>query len=138
MNPYKAVALNLKIKQNRTFDEHVGEAKVNDFDVQVAVEEEILRLEIPMDDVLAVEILDGRHDLAELLSRNILLHSAIFHEELKNFSVVDVLHHEIERLLCLNHLVELHDVRVVQNLHDGHFAEQFFEGVRVELSPARE
>lgn len=46
-------------EQGHTFDEHVGEAKINDFNVKLVIEQEILSLQIAVNDVLAVEILNS-------------------------------------------------------------------------------
>ncbi len=55
--------------------EVVGEAEVGDLDVHVGVQEQVLSLEIPMDDVVGVAVVDGFDNLPELLPRQGLRHS---------------------------------------------------------------
>ena len=44
-------------------DELVGEAEVGDLDVHLAVQQEVLGLEVPVDDLLLMAILNGGYDL---------------------------------------------------------------------------
>ena len=44
-------------------DELVGEAEVGDLDVHLAVQQEVLGLQVSVDDLLLVAILNGRDDL---------------------------------------------------------------------------
>ena len=46
-----------------TVDELIGEAKVGDLDVHLAVQQEVLGLQVSVDDLLLMAILNGGYDL---------------------------------------------------------------------------
>lgn len=111
----------------------VAEAKIGNLDVHVAVEEQILGLEIAMNDALLVQVLYGRDDLSELGASLLLLHAAVRDQVVEDLAARRVLHHQVESLLCLYDLEELHDVRVVQALHDLDLAEELLQRALVQL-----
>lgn len=47
------------------------------FDVHVGVQQEVLSLQVPMDNVMAVTVIHGRQDLPELLPRLDFTHPAV-------------------------------------------------------------
>ena len=85
-----------------------------------------------MDDILGVQVLDGGHNLPKLRAGLLLLHPPMGHQIVEQFAPTGVLHHQEEGGLVLDHLVQLHNVGVVQLLHDAHFAEQLLQTALVE------
>ena len=51
-----------------------GEAKIANFELAtLGVDEQVLRLDVPVDDVVAVAVLDGLEDLVEVVANILLL-----------------------------------------------------------------
>ena len=53
-------------KRGGPVSEFLGESKVGDFQVAVAVQEKVLRFQVAVDDVLRVQVIQGAHDLARV------------------------------------------------------------------------
>jgi hypothetical protein len=101
-------------------------------DVHVGVEQNIFRLQIAMNDSVAMAVVDGGDNLREDSRRFLLLHASMRHEMIEDFTAAGVLRHEIDRVLRLHHLVEPCDVRMVEELQDGDLAERLGQVVLVE------
>lgn len=84
-------------------------------------------LKVAMDDFFLVTILNGRYDLSELGARLLLLHATVCDQVVEHLAAGRVLHHQIQGLLGVDHLVEFHNVRMIKHLHDSNFAKQFLE-----------
>ena len=54
-------------------------------------------------------------------------------EIIEHLSAACVFHHQIQRLIRLDDLVQLHNVRVVQELHDPNLTKQFLQTCLVQL-----
>lgn len=67
-----------------------GEAEVGDFDVAVLVEKQVLRLDITMTNVVAVDVADSLDELAEKLARFIFLETSVFEDVVEEFAVGNV------------------------------------------------
>lgn len=85
-----------------------------------------------MNDAVAMAVVDGRNDLRENPRRLLLLHPAMRHEMIEDFTAASMFSHEIDRVLRLHHLVQPRDVRMVQELQDGDLAERLGQVVLVE------
>ena len=72
------------------------EAEVDDPDVAVGVEQQVLRFDISMDDVLRVEVLDARDDLQEEATPLVLAAAAVPHDVLEELAAVGELHREVD------------------------------------------
>lgn len=47
----------------RTFEEQAGEAEIDDFHIQIAIQKQVFHLEVPVDDVFALLVLNSWNDL---------------------------------------------------------------------------
>src|SRR4029453_15491230 len=87
--------------------------EVGHLDDAVVANEQVRRLDVPVNDVLAVDVVDGRSGLLEdpqgLLGRDRPAVDAGV-ERL----AVDVLHDDVERVLVGNRIEDRHDVGVVE------------------------
>lgn len=92
--------------------EGVGEAEVDDFDVLLVIEQQVLRLEVPVDYVEVVHVLDAGDDLLVELAGLFLLQFGVLDDVVEELSTAGVLHDQVELLGRLDDLVQLDDVRV--------------------------
>lgn len=96
-----------------------GEAEVTDDDY-VIMEEDIGELEVSMHNLVAVETLEATHNLLEevdgplFLQELVGLVSAVVFE----IAVIAVLDYEVVVVSALEELEEMHDVGVVDHVHD--------------------
>jgi hypothetical protein len=75
-------------------DAALGETKVSEADVALSIEQQILRLEVSVDDIIGVESLQSRGDLSGVEATTLFRESSIFlqpEEELSSGHVVE--HH---------------------------------------------
>ncbi|CAH9129316.1 unnamed protein product [Cuscuta epithymum] len=98
-----------------------AEAEIGDLQVAVLVEEEILRLEVPVENAARVAVPDGGDELPEILPAEILAESALG-DPGEELPALDELHDEIDLGLGGQDLEELDDVGVVEAAHDGDLA----------------
>ncbi len=80
---------------------------------------------------------EAKHDLLEELEGLVLLQAPALHQVVKELPALHVLEDEEELLVRLVHVVQLHDVRVLDQLHDGdlplqllHHAGMLLPGIR--------
>eukprot|EP00968_Pinguiococcus_pyrenoidosus_P008168 scaffold576_cov260-Pinguiococcus_pyrenoidosus.AAC.32 len=71
----------------------VAEAEVGDLDVVVRIEQQVLRLEVPMHDVVKVAVLHATDDLLHELSRLVRLQTALGNNVVEKLPARHVLHH---------------------------------------------
>ena len=69
--------------------------EICDLDVSLSVEEQILRLEIAMTDVVAVAVVDSGDDLLEVVERFVGVESSSRNKIIEQLSSFDVFHDEI-------------------------------------------
>ena len=99
--------------------EVVGEAKVCDDDVAIAVEEEVLELEIAVDDLLGVDVADAGDELGEELAGVLFLEVAVGEDVVEELAARGVVEDDADVLVCLDDVVEADDVRVLEPLCKG-------------------
>ncbi len=71
---------------------HLGEAEVADHDLAVlvlALVEQVLRLEVPVDDALAVHVRHGVQDLPDQVGRVLLRVGALLHDAVEQLAAGD-------------------------------------------------
>ena len=83
---------------------------VSKLDVTAGCQKQILRFEIPMDDIELVEILDTSDDLMKELTSLRLLHSLVGHVIVKQLSTLSVLHDKVQLFRSLDDLVKLDNI----------------------------
>mmetsp|Transcript_40490 Transcript_40490/g.120056 ORF Transcript_40490/g.120056 Transcript_40490/m.120056 type:complete len:278 (+) Transcript_40490:195-1028(+) len=99
------------------------EPEVDEGDVAVlavALAQEVLRLDVAVQDAHGVQVLDRRHQLAVIPARHGVPHAA--REALLEVPAA-ALKNEVERLVILEPLQHVHDVGMVQPLHQTHLGE---------------
>lgn len=70
----------------------VGQAEVNDFDVVFVVQQQILRLQIPVADLDLMNVLNTRYDLLEELAALLLLQAFPLHYIVEELTTACILH----------------------------------------------
>nr|BAG53170.1 unnamed protein product [Homo sapiens] len=99
----------------------LGEAKVRQLDVEVLVEEKVLALEVPVDDVQVVAVLDGGGELSEHLACHVLMQGSLALDELEEVALDAKLHDDVDpSVRGLKDLVSLDDGAVVDSCQDVH------------------
>mmetsp|Transcript_22937 Transcript_22937/g.71285 ORF Transcript_22937/g.71285 Transcript_22937/m.71285 type:complete len:365 (-) Transcript_22937:220-1314(-) len=108
------------------------EPEVDELDLRLhvlALEEEVLELEVAVHDVVEVQVAHGAHDLLHERRGGLLvvvvLRQAV--EPVQELAALAVLHDEPEVLLVREALVEPHNVRVVQLAHDCNLVLELLE-----------
>eukprot|EP00968_Pinguiococcus_pyrenoidosus_P015515 scaffold1435_cov267-Pinguiococcus_pyrenoidosus.AAC.39 len=118
----------------RTHD--LGDAEVGDLDDVVLGYQQVLRLDVPVDDALVVEILEALHHLAKHQPQRVAVHGLAATRPvvavlgLHEVATLHVLDHEIELVdaRVVHDLVEAQHVRVAELLHDGDLALDVVQG----------
>lgn len=97
----------------------VAQSEINNLYVHTLVEQEVLRLQISVADLILMEILNPGEDLLKVATGILLLEALALHYVVEELAPVGVLHYEKELPVCFNDLIELDDVWVsnyLQNL----------------------
>jgi hypothetical protein len=77
-----------------------------------------LRLQVAVDDAVRVAVLDARYDLLEEATRLVLEQPPVRHDVLEELPARHVLHDHEDVRRCLDHLIQLDDVWVPEQLQD--------------------
>nr|KAF6319673.1 hypothetical protein mMyoMyo1_008412 [Myotis myotis] len=77
----------------------LGEAEVGQLDVEVLVEEQVLALEVPVDDVQVVAVLDGQGELVELLASIVFAQGSPAFDEVEEVALDPELHDDVDLAL---------------------------------------
>lgn len=97
---------------------HVAEPEVNDFDAAMLIQQKILGLQIPVDDLHAVNLLDPSHDLVKEAASFRLRDTASADDVVKQLTTARILHDEKQLPRSFDDLIQLHHVRVPDELQD--------------------
>lgn len=80
---------------------HVAaEAELSDLDVELLIEHQILRFQIPMRDALAVNVPYTVEELMEVVATNPLIERTVNSDEVAQVSILKVFLNEDRNLLC--------------------------------------
>ena len=90
-----------------------AEAEICQFDVSIAIEEDVLGFEVAIDDVLFVEVLDGKAQLRDIEFGLILREGDLSGEVEAEVSAGTVVQCEIEVMGCLECEVQVDDELVI-------------------------
>jgi hypothetical protein len=99
----------------------IAQSKVDDFDQKAlwgVLQEQVLGLEVAVCDLVAMQLLDTIQDLVEEFASLSLRDMSVSHDVIEHFAPISVLHHEVDRVWCVQDLVELDDVCVPRLLQD--------------------
>jgi len=86
-----------------------GETEVRQFHVEFPREQDVLALEIPMGDILTVQIMQARRHLTKPESRLLLRHHAVVLDEIQQIAVVGVAHEDEDARTALQDTMYLRD-----------------------------
>lgn len=109
-----------------------GPTKIRKFDLIVNRQQYILRLDIPMNDILLMQILQPLYHLIYHLRRLLLLKPLLLLQQLIQLAVGCVFHDDIDLSLIVEVTVHLEDVRVLQVAVDLDLAPQLENYVAVD------
>ena len=110
---------------------HVGQPEIRDLDIEVLIQQQILRLKIPVNDVVTVAIFHAGDDLLEEPPGVVLLQLAVLNDVVEEFSAGDVFHHHEDVGGRGDDLIELNDVRMSEQLQVLNFPPDFSHHVQV-------
>ena len=79
----------------------LGEPKVYQFHVPLSVDQDVLRLEIPVDDIFRMQTFDGQDDLGEVKSGSIFAHENGFSYLSDKFSAGQIIQKHVQIVLIL-------------------------------------
>ena len=96
-----------------------AQAKVNHLDVVPFVQQDVLELDIPVDDLGVVAVVHPAQDLLEQEARLPLPEPALALDVIKQGTIVRVLHHDKDLALSLYGFEHVDDVAVVQALQNS-------------------
>ena len=100
-----------------TWQELLDEAEVSELDVSILLDQHILRLEVPVNEVLRVHVLEGQHNLPDVEPCMVnceLFELVDYADKVATFHVLDV---QVNDSLVLGTTVHLDDVGVVHVVH---------------------
>mmetsp|Transcript_25481 Transcript_25481/g.64197 ORF Transcript_25481/g.64197 Transcript_25481/m.64197 type:complete len:235 (-) Transcript_25481:648-1352(-) len=104
----------------------VRQPKIRDLHVQVCVQEQVFRLQIPVHDVVQVAVLNPADDLLKKPASLRLPQPQFVHDVVEQLTAGHILHHHEKIRRRVQQLVQTNHVRVVQQLQDGDFSAHFF------------
>lgn len=89
--------------------EHLGRAHINKVDLALVVDDGVLGLDVPVDDVLGVQVFDCHQQGPEIKPSHYLVQDADLADGLKHLHPVDVLQQEVDVFAVLVGFVVAHD-----------------------------
>jgi len=75
--------------------QHFRGSKVCEFDVHVIIQEDILRLQVPVNNVLPMQVLNGQDNLGGVESRAGLIKRRVLLDEIQQLAILGVIQDEI-------------------------------------------
>ena len=75
----------------------LGDAKIEQMRPVVTVNQNVAGLDVPMDDVLAVRVVDGTRNLRQVVNNGKRRDRAMFRDHALNALPFDILHHDVGR-----------------------------------------
>jgi len=98
--------------QQLTIPEDVAEPEVDNLYILVLIEQEVLRLQIPVHDVHGMDLLQARYDLMEEAACLWLGHTSLRYDVVEQLAAARILHDKVKLAPCLDDLIKLHYVWV--------------------------
>jgi len=101
-----------------TLFEHLSEAKVSQAEITILIHENVLGFEIPVDDLLAVEMADSHDHLHRVEADDVLLEAVVFTEMGEKFTSADESHHKEDFGLGLEYVFHADEEGMISHLQD--------------------
>ena len=86
------------------------------------LEQQVLRLQVPMAHAELVQVLHTFQDLVEEFGCVDVVYAIVAHDVVEELACVRMLHNQVQFALCFNYLIKLDDARVPNFLEDFDFA----------------
>ncbi len=96
-----------------------GETKVRDLDLVVGIEEQVLRLEVPVADEASVAVVQARNDLLEEGEGLAGREPSLTHKVIEELSSLNVLQNKEKGLGGLKDIEEAENIGVIDHFEDG-------------------
>ena len=106
---------NLRKRVQKSLVHRFTQAKVAQFHVPVLVQQEVVGFDVSVDKVGRVDSLQRQHRLRDVEPRFVLRQGIAAHQQRHHVPARKVLHHQVEKLVVLEGVVQLHH-RLVVNL----------------------
>jgi hypothetical protein len=107
-----------------------GDAEVGDFDASLAIEQDVFRFDVAVNDALLVGELEGFADAGDDRQCFLGLETA-FAEELAEAGAIDVFHHQVEEAAGFAGVMDGDDIGMVEAGQCLGFAKEAFAELRV-------
>jgi len=118
--------------------EHACNAEVTYLDFVPYVEEDVLSLEVPVEDLAVVDVLDGKRDLHEpvqdLAFGEACADLLLLGDLLEHVAAVGLIHHDAQTALVHETLALSHDLGVAHSLEHVHLVQGFLLLLAVHLA----
>ena len=112
-----------------TLEEDSGHAEINDLQVALLIQKQVLQLEVPVHDVMVVEVLDAEDELDEEELDLPLVEPADLLEHRGELAAADERHDEVEPFFRLEEHLQLDHELVVGDFEDLELREGLRDGV---------
>lgn len=95
---------------------HLGEAKVNDFELVVFIQHDVLGFDVSVSNSLGVHVANSSKKLLHVLLSTLFRQFLIVRtcDLFEQFTAIDIFHYKINLLLVLIRLIIFHDVGVIE------------------------
>ena len=100
---------------------HLGNTKINKLDtldIVLFLQQDILRLQIPMTDIMLVQVGNGRENLPHNNSSLGLCQKLLFNNQIEQLTTLTYLCYQIDGFFSLVDFVEFDDVGMVEDFED--------------------
>lgn len=100
----------------------IGQPKIHQFDPPIEINQQVLRLEIPMNNTQLMQVLNSSNNLLKILTSLSFPQSLHPNNLIKKFALRYILHNQKQLFGCFDNLVELDDVGVSDLLQNVYLA----------------
>ena len=100
--------------------ESVCEAEVGDDNVTIAVQQQVLQLQITVDNLLGMQVGHAGYELRKELGSILLAKVSMSENVIEEFASGCIFNDDADILVRLDDVVQPHDIRVIQHLREKH------------------
>ncbi len=99
-----------------TLQAQLAQPEVGDLDVTIDAEQNVLRFQVPVDDALLVQGVQGQEDLCSVESSSLLVEPVLLPQVEKQLSPLHEVQHHVQFLFRLKRVVQVYYERVFSHL----------------------